>query len=196
MPALKPMRLGDVYAIPIAETARRFEIELLRPVSEEAVALVHLVGHLGFEGLPEFPDDMRTYSNYYAVRIGLVDKPVVLDEGFGSNSDEIIAIYLSTPGQWPRRYWPLVGNRPVPNDIPFRAFRHSSGDIESIGDYSGYRRRLATHEEFRTLPSVTETDPEVIIGLVLFVNDLIPHYAIDDHFVLPLKQQSSYWFPR
>jgi hypothetical protein len=196
MPALKPMRLGDVYAIPLAEGAVRIGIDLLSTISEDAVALVHLVGHLGFEGLPQFPDDLRNYSNYYAVRVGLFERPVTLPEHFGSNSDEIVAIFLSTPGHWPRKDWPLVGNRPVPNDVPFRAFRHSSGDTESIGDYSGYRERLATHDEFRTLPSVTETGPGALIGLVLFVNDLIPYYAAEDHFVLPLKQQSSYWFPR
>jgi hypothetical protein len=196
MPAFKAMRIGDVFAIPIADGARSIGMELLSPVSENTCALVHLVGHLGGSGLAQFPKDMRRCSNYYAVRIGLVDSPVVLAEDFGSNSEEIIAIFLSSPGHWPIDDWPWVGNRPVPDDVPFRAFRHSAGDIESIGDYSGYRDRLATHAEFRTLPSVTETGPGVLRGLVLFVNDLTPYFAAEDHLVLPLKQRSSYWFPR
>jgi hypothetical protein len=195
MPAVKAMRIGDVYAIPIGEGARSIEMDLLSPVSEDACALVHLVGHRGGFGLAQFPKDMRRCSNYYAVRIGLVDSPVVLAEDFGSDSEEIIAIYLSSPG-WPIDDWPWVGNRPVPDDVPFRAFRHSAGDIESIGDYSGYRDRLATHAEFRTLPSETQTGAGALLGLVLFVNDLTPYYAAEDHLVLPLKQQSSYWFPR
>lgn len=70
-------------------------------------------------------------------------------------SDRVAILALSLDGKIAAGHWEIVGNEPVPTDLPLPAYKETVGtpDRVDIVDYSGERRRRAVGGEVDLLPN-------------------------------------------